>query len=76
VNMAGDCPFCGSDAISALTPAVTGVSGFRCQACARIFYVASVEVAERIHEAQTKGDSPETDAPAIRSATGGNRQTT
>ena len=64
------CLFCGSDAISALNPAVNGVSGFRCQACGRIFYVASVEVAKRIHEAQTKHDSPETDGPAVRRAGG------
>jgi transposase-like protein len=74
--MPRDCPFCGSDAISALNPAVNGVSGFRCQACARIFYEASVEVTERIHEAQTKRDSPEPDKPLIRSATSGNRQAT
>ena len=66
-----DCPNCGSHDIRELKPAVSGVSGFRCHACARIFYVASEDVKQRIHDARTK-HLRDTAKPKRRTAGSGN----
>lgn len=60
-----DCPYCGSHDIRELSAAVSGVSGFRCQACAKIFYVASADVLRRIQEAQTKHAPSDGDEPRV-----------
>jgi transposase-like protein len=56
-----DCPHCGSHDIRRLTAAVSGVWGFRCQTCAKIFYVASADVTQRIRDAQTARNRSEPD---------------
>jgi transposase-like protein len=70
-----DCRYCGSHDVRLLNPAVSGVSGFRCEACGKMFYEASVDVSQRIHEAQTKHDRPKTDEPVNRTADDANHQT-
>jgi transposase-like protein len=49
-----DCPHCRSHDVRALNAAVTGVSGFRCHDCTKVFYVAVTAVTQRIEEAQAK----------------------
>jgi transposase-like protein len=66
-----DCPNCGSHDIRELKAAVIGVSGFRCHACAKIFYVASEDVKQRIHDAQTKHDLRDAAKPKRRTAGSG-----
>lgn len=66
-----DCPHCGSHDICRLNAAVTGVSGFRCQQCAKIFYVASADVTQRIHDAQKKPEPSDKGEPLRRTADGG-----
>jgi hypothetical protein len=68
VTEPSDCRYCGSHDIRQLNAAVSGVSGFRCQACGKIFYVASADVSQRIHDAQTKHGRPKTDEPVNRPA--------
>jgi transposase-like protein len=54
-----DCPQCSSHDIRRLKTAVIGISGFRCHECAKLFYVASVDVANRIRDAQRENrDEP------------------
>ena len=63
-----DCPHCHSHDVHRLNAAVTGVSGYRCGACAKIFYVASPHVAKRIEDARAdRRDRPD-DEQRVRGA--------
>jgi transposase-like protein len=62
-----DCPYCHSQDVHRLNAAVTGVSGYRCGACAKIFYVASPYVAKRIEDARADQEKPE-DEQSLRRA--------
>src|SRR5438874_1968648 len=58
-----DCPYCHSPGVHRLNAAVTGVAGYRCDACEKIFYVASAHVAKRIEDARPRPDAPEDEQP-------------
>jgi transposase-like protein len=61
-----DCPYCHSPDVHRLNTAVTGVAGYRCDACKKIFYKASAHVAKRIEEARPRGDTPDDTQPLRR----------
>jgi transposase-like protein len=63
-----DCPYCHSHDVHRLNAAVTGVSGYRCGACAKIFYVAAAHVTKRIEEARAGRVTPDEEQPLRRTA--------
>jgi transposase-like protein len=54
-----DCPYCHSHDVRRLNAAVTGVSGYRCGACAKIFYFATPQITKQIEEARARRDPPD-----------------
>jgi transposase-like protein len=63
-----DCPSCLSHDIRPLNATAIGVSGYRCHDCAKIFYVASVDVTNDIQDAQARLDQPAATEQPLRRA--------
>jgi transposase-like protein len=58
-----NCAHCHSFDVRPLITAVTGVAGYRCHDCGRVFFVASLDVAQRIQEAQARRQQHTHDEP-------------